>query len=271
MTEMRIAVVGAAGRMGRMLIEAIHGSGNCVLSGALERSGSPALGQDAGAFVGAPAANVTITDDMETAFASANAVLDFTAPVATLQFAAFCASRSIIHVIGTTGLSAEDHTAIDQAAQHTVIVQSGNMSLGVNLLSALVKRATAALDESFDIEILEMHHRMKVDAPSGTALLLGEAAAAGREISLAQHSVRVRDGHTGSRQNGDIGFAALRGGTVVGDHTVILAGTGERIELRHIAEDRGIFAQGAVKAALWARNRSPGRYTMMDVLGLGSS
>ena len=173
-----------------------------------------------------------------------------------------------MHIVGTTGLDAADLAALSAAARHAVIVRSGNMSLGVNLLGALVKRVATTLGEDFDIEIVEMHHRMKVDAPSGTALLLGEAAAAGRGIDLNSHSERGRDGITGARQSGTIGFASLRGGTVIGDHTVIFAGRGERIELAHKAEDRTVFARGALKAALWAKGRKPGLYSMMDVLGL---
>ncbi len=198
----------------------------------------------------------------------ADGILDFTAPAATLGFAELAAQARIVHVIGTTGCSVEDEAAIDAAARHAVVVKSGNMSVGVNLLASLVRRAAAALGPEFDVEILEMHHRHKVDAPSGTALLLGGAAAAGRNVALAEASVRVRDGHTGARQEGTIGFATLRGGSVVGDHTVIFAGAGERVELRHIAEDRGLFAAGAIRAALWGHGRKPGRYSMADVLGL---
>ncbi len=184
-------------------------------------------------------------------------------------FSGLAAQARIVHVIGTTGCTSEDDAKIAAAARHAVVIKSGNMSLGVNLLAVLVKQAARALGaDDFDIEILEMHHKHKVDAPSGTALLLGEAAAEGRDIGLGQHSVRVRDGHTGARENGTIGFAALRGGSVVGDHSVILAGQGERITLSHHAEDRTIFARGAVKAALWGRGRKPGLYSMADVLGL---
>jgi 4-hydroxy-tetrahydrodipicolinate reductase len=266
MSEMRLVVVGAAGRMGRMLVKAIHEMPGCQLTGALEQPGSLAIGQDAGLLAGSGKALVAISDNVESAFAAADAVLDFTAPAATRQFAGLAARHHIAHIVGTTGLSPEDHAVLDHAARHTVVVQAGNMSLGVNLLAALVRRAARALDEGFDIEIVEMHHRMKVDAPSGTALLLGEAAAEGRAIALDEHSERGRDGITGARKPGHIGFASLRGGTVTGDHSVIFAGDGERIELRHIAEDRGLFAKGAVKAALWARNRPPGRYSMADVL-----
>ncbi len=270
MSEMRLVVVGAAGRMGRMLVKAIHEMPGCQLSGALEQPGSLALGQDAGLLASSGKALVAISDNVESAFAAADAVLDFTAPAATRQFARLAARHHIAHVVGTTGLSPEDHAVLDEAARDTVVVQAGNMSLGVNLLAALVRRAARALDEGFDIEIVEMHHRMKVDAPSGTALLLGEAAAEGRAIALEAHSERGRDGITGARQPGHIGFASLRGGTVTGEHSVIFAGDGERIEFRHIAEDRGLFAKGAVKAALWTRGRPPGRYSMADVLEIGA-
>ena len=185
-----------------------------------------------------------------------------------MEFARLAAKSGTAHIIGTTGFDAASEAAIAEAAKKTAIVKAGNMSLGVNLLVALTKQVAAALGNDFDIEIVEMHHRMKVDAPSGTALMLGDAAASGRKIALADHSVRARDGHTGPRKPGDIGFATLRGGSVVGDHTVIFAGEGERIELTHRAADRGIFARGAVKAALWAKGRAPGLYAMTDVLGI---
>ncbi len=268
MSDLRIVVTGAAGRMGRMLIKAVHEMQGCKLVGALERKGSVALGEDAGLLAGIGKATVKITDDPLVALLNADAVLDFTTPANTVELAALAAQAKIVHVIGTTGLSEADFIKLEAASRHTVIIQSGNMSLGVNLLAALVKQAAASLGTDYDIEILEMHHKHKVDAPSGTALLLGEAAASGRNVSLKEKSVRVRDGHTGARKEGDIGFATLRGGSVIGDHTVMLAGTGERIELRHIAEDRGIFANGAVKAALWGKDKKPGLYNMKDVLGL---
>jgi len=268
MSQMRIVVAGAAGRMGRMLIQTIHQTEGASLAGAIERVGSPALGQDAGLLAGVGANGVLITDKPLEAIVHADAVIDFTTPATTVELAALAAQARITHVIGTTGLAASDLEKIDAAACHAVVVRSGNMSLGVNLLAGLVKRVAATLGEDFDIEVLEMHHRMKVDAPSGTALLLGEAAAQGRKINLDEHSQRVRDGHTGARTPGDIGFATLRGGTVVGDHTVIFAGPSERLELSHKAEDRGIFARGAVRAALWGKGRKPGHYAMADVLGL---
>lgn len=268
MADMRLVVAGAAGRMGQMLIKTIAATEGAVLAGALERPGSPAQGQDAGALAGLAPLGVKISDDPLAALLQADGVLDFSAPAATVELAALAAQARMVHVVGTTGLSAEDLAKLEAAARHATIVRSGNMSLGVNLLAALVEKVAKTLGADWDIEILEMHHRQKVDAPSGTALLLGEAAATGRGIALAEQSVRSRDGHTGARKAGDIGFATLRGGTVVGDHTVIFAGPGERVELAHKAEDRGIFARGAVQAALWGRGRKSGLYSMADVLGL---
>lgn len=270
MGDVRLVVVGAAGRMGRMLVKAACDTPGVRLAAALERPGSEALGADAGVLAGAGALGVAISDDARAAFAQADAVVDFTSPAATRAFADLAAEFGLVHVVGTTGLGEEDFAALRRAAERTVVVQSGNMSLGVNLLAVLVRKAARTLGEDFDIEILEMHHRHKVDAPSGTALLLGEAAAQGREIALAERSVRVRDGHTGAREPGSIGFATLRGGSVVGDHTVLFAGPGERLELRHVAEDRGLFARGALRAAQWGKGRDPGFYSMADVLGLGN-
>ena len=269
MSDMRLIVSGAAGRMGRMVIRTIQESPGVTVIGALERPNSPALGEDAGTLAGLPAPlGVKITDDPLPLMMSADGVIDFSSPAASIELSALAAQARIADVIGTTGLSEDDLAKIAAAARHAPIVRSGNMSLGVNLLAGLVKAAAQALGPEFDIEIVEMHHRMKVDAPSGTALMLGEAAAKGRGIELASHSARGRDGFTGARKTGDIGFAALRGGTVTGDHSVIFAGGGERIVLSHHAEDRAIFARGAVKAALWAHNRKPGLYAMADVLGL---
>jgi 4-hydroxy-tetrahydrodipicolinate reductase len=268
MSDMRLIVAGAGGRMGRALTRVIAETPGAVLAGALEAPGSELLGKDAGVLAGLPANDVELSGDLWSLSAKADGILDFTVPGATIANVAIAAERGLVHVIGTTGLSASDMAVIKTVTSRAVVVQSGNMSLGVNLLAALVKRVAASLDESFDIEILEMHHKAKIDAPSGTALLLGEAAAAGRKIALDQHSARGRDGITGPRNAGAIGFASLRGGTVTGDHSVIFAGPMERIELTHRAEDRTMFAQGAVKAALWARDKKPGFYTMTDVLGL---
>ena len=267
--SMGLVVVGAAGRMGRTLIRTISETQGATLAAAIEQAGSPFLGQDAGDLAGVGPLGVKISDDPLAAFAKADGVLDFTAPAATVEFAGYAAQARIVHVIGTTGCMPEDDAKIAAAARHATIIKSGNMSVGVNLLAALVEQASKALGpDAFDIEVLEMHHRHKVDAPSGTALLLGEAAAQGREIALAEHSVRARDGHTGPRPEGTIGFATLRGGSVIGEHSVIFAGTGERITLSHQAEDRSLFARGAVTAALWGAGRKPGLYSMRDVLGL---
>ncbi|MGD0723241.1 MAG: 4-hydroxy-tetrahydrodipicolinate reductase [Roseiarcus sp.] len=271
MADMRLVVTGASGRMGRTLVKAIQETPGLVLAGALECEGALALGADAGLLAGCGAAGVAITADPLPALLGADGLVDFSTPSASVEFAALAAQARIAHVIGTTGLAAEDHARIGAAARHAPIVQSGNMSLGVNLLAALTRRVARALGAEFDIEIVEMHHRMKVDAPSGTALLLGQAAAEGRGVSLDDVTAPVRRGHTGARRPGDIGFASLRGGTVAGDHSVVFAGQGERIELTHRAEDRAIFARGAIRAALWAHGRKPGLYSMADVLGLGGA
>jgi 4-hydroxy-tetrahydrodipicolinate reductase len=268
MSDLRLIVAGAGGRMGRTLVKAIADTPGVILVGAVDAPGSAVIGRDAGELAGLGANGVAVATDAAPLLASADGILDFTVPAATVIFAELAAKAGKVHIIGTTGLSGENEKLIAEAAKRATIVKSGNMSLGVNLLAALAKRVARTLDEEFDIEILEMHHNKKIDAPSGTALLLGRAAAEGRGIDLAQRSVRVRDGHTGSRGAGDIGFATLRGGTVVGEHSVIFAGPAERIELVHRAEDRMIFARGAVKAALWAKGQKPGLYSMMDVLGL---
>jgi 4-hydroxy-tetrahydrodipicolinate reductase len=268
MSDMRLVVAGAGGRMGRTLIHAIAASEGAALAGAVEAAGSAVIGRDAGELAGLGTNGIIVASDVEPLLSKADGLLDFTVPAATMVFAELAARRGMVHVIGTTGLSGESESLIEEAGKRAVIVKSGNMSMGVNLLAALIKRVAQTLDQEFDVEILEMHHGRKVDAPSGTALMLGRAAAEGRNIDLDQHSVRARDGHTGARCPGDIGFAALRGGSVVGDHTAIFAGPAERIELTHRAEDRMIFARGAIRAALWARTQKPGVYSMADVLGL---
>jgi 4-hydroxy-tetrahydrodipicolinate reductase len=265
---MLLAIMGAGGRMGRELIRTVHETQGCEVAGAVERPGSPLIGKDAGEVAGVGHLGVPIVAEALPLFTHIEGALDFTTPSASLETAALAAQARIVHVIGTTGFAAEDQAGLEAAARHATIVKSGNMSLGVNLLAALVEQAARALDANFDIEILEMHHKHKVDAPSGTALLLGEAAAKGRGIALSENSVRSRDGHTGERPSGAIGFATLRGGSVVGDHTVIFAGAGERLELTHRAQDRQIFARGAVAAALWAQGRGPGLFSMRDVLGI---
>jgi 4-hydroxy-tetrahydrodipicolinate reductase len=274
MTAMRLVVAGAGGRMGRTLVKAIADNQSFTLAGALEDARSPLIGWDAGTLAGMPENGVKLTGDAAALIGKADGIVDFTAPAATVEFAALAAKNhnlgGKVHIIGTTGLSAADEAKIKDAARSAVVVKSGNMSLGVNLLAALTRRVAKTLDQSFDIEILEMHHNQKVDAPSGTALMLGRAAAEGRGIDLERHSVRSRDGHTGARKAGDIGFATLRGGSVVGEHTVMFAGPAERLELVHKAEDRMIFARGALYAAAWAGHQKPGLYSMADVLGLGN-
>ena len=254
--------------MGQALTRMLAATEGCVIAGGLEAKAAPSVGRDIGEVAGLGEIGVTITDDPLPLFAAVDAVLDFTTPQSTVAYAALAAQARIVHVIGTTGFAGDDLAKIEAASRHATIVKAGNMSLGVNLLAALTARVAGILGPEFDIEILELHHRHKRDAPSGTALMLGEAAAAGRAITLKEHGVHVRDGETGPRREGDIGFAALRGGDVVGEHRVIFAGPGERLELGHIATDRGIFARGAVTAALWARGRQPGLYSMSDVLGI---
>lgn len=268
MADIRLLIAGAGGRMGRTLIRAVLESPGLKLAGAVERAGASVLGEDAGVLAGRGPVGVRVTEDPVPLAQEADAIIDFTSPKASLEFAALAAKAKLVHVLGTTGLSAADEEKIAAAAREAVIVKSGNMSLGVNLVAALTKRVAKTLGEEFDIEILEMHHRAKVDAPSGTALLLGRAAAEGRGIALDKHAVRARDGETGPRRPGDIGFATLRGGTVVGEHSVIFAGPAERIELVHKAEDRMIFARGALAAARWGKGQKPGLYSMADVLGL---
>ena len=263
-----IAVMGASGRMGRMLVRAIEENERAHLVGATERPGHSWIGRDLGECLGGPANGITVSDDPLEVLAHSHAAVDFTSPEATVLHSELAAQARITHVIGTTGLEDTHLAKIAAAARHAIVVRAGNMSLGVNLLTVLTRKVAAALDMDFDIEITEMHHRHKVDAPSGTALMLGEAAAEGRGVNLADVSDRGRDGETGARKRGDIGFVSLRGGDVVGEHDVIFAGEGERIILRHIASDRMLFARGAIKAALWGQSQKPGEYTMLDVLGL---
>ncbi len=268
MSDMKIAVMGCAGRMGRELIRAVSHQDGCSISGGTEPEGSPHLGGDIGELAGIGTLSQPVTSDAAATIAAADAILDFTRPGPSVEFARLAADHAKIHILGTTGFSNDDESAIAEASQRATIIKAGNMSLGVNLIVEMTRRIAAALDEDFDIEVLEMHHKHKVDAPSGTALMLGQAAADGRGIDLDARSVRSRDGHTGERGRGDIGFATMRGGNVVGEHSVVFAGEGERVIVSHIATDRGIFARGAVKAALWGRGRGPGLFAMKDVLGL---
>ena len=263
-----IVVTGVSGRMGQMLVQTIQKSDKAKLVGAIERKGHDWIGRDLGVLMGGVETGVIVSDDPLEAFAKAQAVIDFTAPSATVEFAALAAQARAVHVIGTTGMSDEDLAKLTAAARHATIVRAGNMSLGVNLLTQLTKKVAQALDEDFDIEVIEAHHNQKVDAPSGTALMLGEAAAEGRGVALNDVRDSGRDGITCARKKGDIGFTAIRGGDIVGEHDVLFAAEGERIILRHIATDRAVFARGALKAALWGQGKAPGEYDMLDVLGL---
>lgn len=263
-----IVVTGASGRMGRMLVAGLPGHGGLRLAGAVERAGHAWIGQDVGVAMGGAPMGVTVTDDPLEAFATAQGVVDFTSPDATCDYAALAAQARAVHVIGTTGFEAHHLARITAAARHATIIRAGNMSLGVNLLVQMTRRVAAALGEEWDIEIVEAHHNQKVDAPSGTALMLGQAAADGRGVALDAVADRGRDGQTGRRVPGAIGFAAVRGGDIVGEHDVIFAAAGERVVLRHIATDRAIFARGALRAVAWGQGKAPGEYDMLDVLGL---
>lgn len=265
---MNIGIVGCGGRMGRMLIETVLGTEGAAIAGGTEQPGSPLIGQDLGLLVGPEAAGVPVTDDARALFEASDVVIDFTVPAATVAHAALAFETGTAMVIGTTGLTAEQQSAVQGAAEKAAIVQAGNMSLGVNLLVGLAEQVAAALGEDFDIEVIEMHHHHKIDAPSGTALMLGKAAAKGRGLNHDDAAVYAREGHTGARPKDAIGYATLRGGDVVGEHTVMFAGAGERVELTHRATNRGIFARGAVRAAMWCEGETPGLYSMRDVLGL---
>ena len=262
-----IGIVGCAGRMGRALIQEVASTDGCALAGGTEAPGGP-IGADLGTLAGLEPVGLNVNDNATALFAAADAVIDFTVPAATRAHAAAAAASGTPYVVGTTGLSDDDQSAIATAAEQAPIVQASNFSVGVNLLFALTKQVAATLGPDYDIEILEMHHRHKIDAPSGTALSLGQAAAEGRGVSLKDVARYAREGETGARPSGEIGFATLRGGGVVGDHTALFANEVERLELTHKAGSRGIFAAGAVRAALWLQGRSPGLYGMADVLGL---
>ncbi len=267
---LRVAVAGASGRMGRMLIEAVLASGDCALSGALEHAGSPALGQDAGAFLGRTA-GVAITADLRAGLAGADVLIDFTRPEGTLAHLALCAELGVRAVVGTTGFTPAQKAEIAARAQQVAVVFAANMSVGVNVMLRLLDQAARALGPGYDIEVLEAHHRHKVDAPSGTALAMGEVLAQARGIDLATEGVFARHGHTGERPEGAIGFATLRGGDIVGEHTVYFAGTGERLEISHKSGSRANYADGSLRAARFLAGRGPGLYGMDDVLGLGSA
>jgi 4-hydroxy-tetrahydrodipicolinate reductase len=268
MSAMKTAVLGVSGRMGQMLVRAIDEAEDMVVSGATEREGHDWVGRDLGEAMGGAARGVIVSADPLEVFAQVEAVIDFTSPDATVAHSVLAAQARCVHVIGTTGFADEHIAELELAARHATIIRAGNMSLGVNLLTELTRKVSAALGVEWDIEVVETHHRHKVDAPSGTALMLGGAAADGRGVALADVSDRGRDGITGARKVGDIGFTAIRGGDVVGEHDVIFMADGERITLRHVASDRMLFARGAIKAAQWGRGRKPGAYSMLDVLGL---
>jgi len=267
-SALKVGIIGCAGRMGQMLVRTVAASDRCLVVGGNEQPRSAAVGRDLGLVAGIDALGVSVTADPADLFAQADAVLEFSSPAATVQHVELAAKKKKIHVIGTTGFEPPQMAALHRAAKQTAIMLAPNMSVGLNLLLRMVEQMAHALDADWDIEILEMHHRNKVDAPSGTALALGRAAATGRGADLDHVAKRVRDGITGARRRGDIGFAVLRGGDVVSDHRVIFASEGERVELTHIATSREIYARGALRAALWAQGRPPGLYSMTDVLGL---
>jgi 4-hydroxy-tetrahydrodipicolinate reductase len=263
-----IAITGASGRMGQMLIKTIMHSDTMHLAGAIEQSRHDWVGRDVGDAMGTASMGVIVSDDAATAISDVDVIIDFTIPQATVAFAELAAAAGVAHIIGTTGFNAGHLAQIAKSAQKIPIVRAGNMSLGINLLVKLTKQVAVALDADFDIEIIEAHHNKKIDAPSGTALMLGEAAAEGRNVRLEDVRDTSRDGIVGARKQGDIGFVAIRGGDIVGEHDVMFASSAERITLRHVASDRTVFARGALKAALWVHSQMPGEYDMFDVLGL---
>ena len=264
----KIAIVGASGRMGQMLIQSVLASNKVKLAGVTEREGHDWLGLDLGVCMGRAEIGINVSNNPLEVFKNADAVIDFTSPKATIEHAKLAVKAGIVHVIGTTGMDSSHLDKLKNLSKDIVIIRAGNMSLGLNLLTLLTKKISAALDEDFDIEIVESHHKHKVDAPSGTALMLGQAAAEGRGVNLLNVEDRGRDGITGARKRGDIGFHAIRGGDVVGEHDVIFAADGERIVLRHLATDRQIFVRGALRAAIWGQGKDAGEYDMIDVLGL---
>ena len=263
----RVAVAGASGRMGRMLIEAIDASDDCVLAGALDLPGSPAMGQDAAAFLGRQS-GVAITADLREGLRHADVLIDFTRPEGTLAHAAVCAELGVQMVIGTTGFSDAQKAELDAAARRVALVFAPNMSVGVNVTLKLLQMAAQALRTGYDIEIIEAHHKHKVDAPSGTALKMGEVIAEAQGTLLADRAVYERYGHTGERREGSIGFATVRGGDIVGDHTVLFAGTGERVEITHKSSSRAGYAEGSLRAVRYLAGRRTGLFDMFDVLNL---
>jgi 4-hydroxy-tetrahydrodipicolinate reductase len=265
---LNIAIAGASGRMGRVLIDAVMASSDCRLTGALDVPGSAALGQDAAALLGRPC-GVMVTSDLRQGLTGADVLIDFTRPEGTLAHLVQCREWGVRAVIGTTGFTAEQKTSIAAHAKSVAVVMSANMSVGVNVMLRLLALASKSLGEGYDIEVIEAHHKHKVDAPSGTALAMGEVLAQARGVDLAQQGVFTRHGHTGERPPGSIGFATVRGGDIVGEHTVLFAGPGERIEIAHKSSSRDNYADGSLRAARFLAGRAPGLYTMNDVLGLG--
>lgn len=265
---MKIGIVGCTGRMGQQLLKEVLASEH-QLCFASTQSGHPLVGSDVNQAIHYPeATNITIIDTLSvTELDACDAVIDFTQPDYTAELALLCAEHGVIHVIGTTGLTTTQEDTLKDCATRTPIVYASNMSIGVNILNLLTRQVASVLDDSYDIEIVEMHHNKKIDSPSGTALTLGQYAAEGRNVSLEHTATKSRDGQIGARPRGEIGFATLRGGDVVGEHTVIFATEGERIELTHKASDRSIFAKGALRACRWASNKKPGLYSMEDVVG----
>jgi 4-hydroxy-tetrahydrodipicolinate reductase len=265
---MKVGIVGCAGRMGRMLVAEILASDGVTLVGGTEHSESTFLGQDIAVLAGLDEAGIVVGSDTDSLFSAADVVIDFTLPQATIGHSQGAINHGTALIIGTTGLNKEEQAAVEKASKSVAVVQAANFSIGVNLLLALTSQVASVLGNDYDIEVYEMHHRHKVDAPSGTALALGQAAADGRGVDLEEVSERIRDGYTGARIPGNIGFATLRGGDVVGDHSLVFAADGERLELTHKASCRQVFARGAVRSAKWCEYKAPGLYSMRDVLGL---
>lgn len=265
---MKVGIVGAGGRMGRLLVGLFHEQAGVEVAAASDRPGSDLIGRDAGELAGVGAIGVAVGDDAEAVFEASDVAIEFSVPAATAAHAKLAARHGCAFVVGTTGLSAEEEGALREAAESVAIVYAPNMSVVVNVFMNLVERVAGILGPDYDIEIMEMHHKHKIDAPSGTAVGLGKAAARGRGVDLDEAAIWSRAGHTGPRPEGAIGFATLRGADVVGEHTVMFAGAGERLELTHRCTDRSLFGRGAVRAAEWVADKPPGLYTMNDVLGL---
>lgn len=268
MLKLRLGVAGPAGRMGIMILKDIINRRDSEVASGLVRLGSALIDSDLGAIAGQEKIGVVASDRVQACFESADVMIDFTLPEAIEGHAAAAKNTKTPWVVGTTGLSSEQEGVLRGASRETAVVFASNMSLGVNLLFALVEQVAGMLDDSYDIEILDFHHNKKVDVPSGTAISLGEAAARGRGIEFSNNATLSREGLVGARRRGEVGFSALRGGSVVGEHTVMFASPGERLELHHKATDRGIYAAGAVTAAHWVKDKSPGLYSMKDVLGI---